>query len=113
MNLDKYKKRRVVSFDYDGETIHVRSMSGFDRDSHSTFILKRNNGGKVTNPAGIREHAVALSLCDADGKPVFDDKEKAVAELSECSVSFIDAVYEQVDKLNKLSDEQVKETAKN
>jgi hypothetical protein len=60
--------------------VHVRALSGDDRDAHETFVQslvpaarkgKRAATRFAADTRGIRAHMVMLGACDKDGEAIF------------------------------------------
>lgn len=90
-----------------GKSLFVKNMTGTERDSFETAIMK---DGKV-NTEMFRAKLVVRTLVDAEGKRVFTDEQTAA--LSAKSAAEIDKVFTVAQKLNGLSPTDVDELTKN
>lgn len=91
-----------------GGTVLVGTMSGFARDQFESAIIGKNGGLNTTN---IRAKLAASTLIDAKGNLLFNDKD--VAALGKKSAAALDRVFEEAQKLNRISEADVEDLAKN
>lgn len=101
-------KTEVVSVPEWGGDVIVSTMSGFARDSLESSLVGKGGG---TNTVNIRAKFTASTLVDESGKLLFTDKD--VVALGKKSSAALDRVYDVVSRLNKISDKDVEEIAKN
>jgi hypothetical protein len=91
-----------------GVKAFIRTMTGTDRDSWEMYASKQLD--KV-NGVNIRGKLACICLCDEKGKRLFGDGQAEA--LSKKNSKALNRVYEAALKLNKLSDEDIKELEKN
>ena len=94
-----------------GGSVHVKTMSGTERDSFESEIVDIRNGVQAkTDTKNIRAKICARSICDEDGKLLFTEKE-AVA-LGKKSVSALQRVFQVSQRLSRISDDDIEDFAK-
>lgn len=91
-----------------GGTVIVGTMSGFARDQFEAAIIGKNGGANMVN---IRAKLAASTLQDEKGNLLFSDKD--VASLGKKSAAALDRVFEAAQKLNRITEADVEELAKN
>ena len=91
-----------------GGEIKVSMMSGFARDRFETSCIGKNGGTDMVN---FRAKLVAASLVDEKGNLLFTEKD--VTKLGNKSGAALDRIYDAAQKLNKITDNEVDELAKN
>lgn len=91
-----------------GGTVLIGTMSGFARDQFESAIIGKNGGVNATN---IRAKLAASTLIDDKGNLLFNDKD--VAALGKKSAAALDRVFEAAQKLNRISEADVEDLAKN
>lgn len=91
-----------------GGEIMIATMSGFARDQFEASLLGKNGG---TNTANIRAKLAAATIVDDKGALLFTDKD--IMALGKKSSAALDRVFEASQKLNRISDGDVEDLAKN
>lgn len=91
-----------------GGKVLIGTMSGFARDQFEAAIIGKNGGVNSTN---IRAKLAASTLMDNKGNLLFTDKD--IAALGKKSAAALDRVFEAAQKLNRISESDVEELAKN
>lgn len=91
-----------------GGSVTISTMSGFARDQFEGSLVGKNGGTNISN---IRAKLAAATIVDEAGNLLFTDKD--VAALGKKSSAALDRVFEASQKLNKISDGDVEELAKN
>ena len=96
-----------------GGTVHVRTMSGTERDAfEQTMIALKAGGGKgATDLSNIRARLAVRTLCDPDGTRLFADDDAEA--LGQTSGRALDRVFGVAQKLNGMTAEDVKELVGN
>lgn len=97
-----------------GGHVYVKNMSGTERDSFEASVVSGtpgNNGSGQVNLRNIRARLACLTVCDSKGVRLFADSE--MLKLGEKSGAALDRVFEAAQKVNKMSDEDVEDLAKN
>ncbi len=100
----KAEKVRVPEWDRD---VWVRAMSADDRDSFEESIV--HNGKAVMR--NVRAKIVVRCSEEEDGTRVFEDGD--AAWLGELPAAELQPIFDAAQRLNKMSDSDVKELAKN
>ena len=101
-------KTVVVDVPEWGGSVTVSTMSGFARDQFEGSLLGKNGG---TNTANIRAKLAAATLVDDKGNLMFSEKD--VVALGKKSAPALDRIFEASQKLNRISDGDVEDLAKN
>lgn len=91
-----------------GGSIRIATMSGFARDQFEGSLIGKGGG---TNTVNIRAKLAAATIVDENGALMFTEKD--VAALGKKSAAALDRVFEASQKLNRISDSDVEELAKN
>lgn len=91
-----------------GGTVRIQSMSGFARDRFEASIIG-NNGG--TNTTNIRAKLAAATIIDENGELLFTEAD--IAKLGKKSCAALDRIFEAAQELNKFSDKDIEDLAKN
>lgn len=90
-----------------GGTIHVRAMSGTDRDAFEASMIDGRKGGSDTaHLRNIRARLMVLTACDGKGERLFTDEDAIV--LGRKSSKALDRVFAVAQRLNGLSADDVK-----
>jgi len=107
LNSDDLQKELVKIPEWGGEAF-VRMLTGAERDLFESQIVNKTGGVNMEN---IRARLVCLTLVDEDGVRLFDDAD--IKELGCKSASALDRVFTVAQRLNKISDNDVEDLAKN
>lgn len=91
-----------------GGDVYVQGMSGTERDAFESSILGKD--GKMTTE-NIRAKLLVRTIVDKEGNRIFSDGDIEV--LGKKSAKAIDLLFEKSQKLNRLSDEDIEDLAKN
>lgn len=92
-----------------GLTVYVKTLTVGQRDAYETEVFNsRNKGGLMDNP---RSKFLVRVLCDKDGAPLCKPEE--FKELAGLSSKPCEELFELAQKVNKLTNEDVEELAKN
>lgn len=83
-----------------GGVVIVRAMTGTERDAFETGVQKEGN-------VNIRARLAALTIVDADGNRIFNEKDIEV--LGKKSAAALDAIFDVSAKLSGLQPDDVKE----
>jgi len=94
-----------------GGEVYVRGLTGIERDNYEAGLIISRGKQQVVNLQNARAKLCALSLCDADGKPLFTPAD--VIRLGEKSASALSKVFETAQRLSGLSDEDVADLTEN
>ena len=91
-----------------GGNVRIQTMTGYARDAFESSITGKNGG---VNTVNIRAKLVAACIVDDDGELMFAEKD--VAKLGKKSAAALERVFAAAQKLNRISDGDVEELAKN
>lgn len=100
-------KSLQVEGDAKTPTVHIRELSGLERDEWAASI--HGQDGKLDPTCRVR--LVVYSLCDENGKRIYADNEFDRA--ASLSAPFVDEVAEASLRFNKLAASDVEETLGN
>lgn len=92
-----------------GVVVHVRSMSGDERDDWESSLLD-SSGRPKKSLRGFRVNLVIRCACDAEGTPLFTEKD--ADWLGGKSAAAIDRIYEVAARLSKITKADEDELAK-
>jgi len=101
-------KTTVVDVPEWGGQVTIGTMTGFARDQFEAAIIGKNGGVNATN---VRAKLAASTLQDEKGNLLFTEKD--VAALGKKSAAALDRIFEAAQKLNRISNDDVEELAKN
>ena len=107
LNADD-KKTLIVNVPEWGGDVKISMMSGYARDRFEAGIVGANGG---TNMQNIRAKLVAASIVDDKDELLFSDKD--IIKLSKKSSVPLDRIFSAAQDLNKISESDVDELAKN
>jgi hypothetical protein len=93
-------------------TLHLRVMTGAERDAYEARVYRDRDeeSGAWIRPDNLRAHLLVRTVCDADGKRVFEDDD--VDALGEADSRLIDALHRKSLDLNRLGAHAVDEEKK-
>lgn len=94
-----------------GGTVHVRTMTGAERDAFELSVTKSKQKDGTFDIRGLKARLVALTLCDDEGSRLFGDD--ALDALNGKSAKVIDRLFEEAQRLNGLGKEAVEELVGN
>ncbi len=94
-----------------GGRLHVRVLSGAERDAWEATIVETRGKDRVVNLRNIRARLAALCCCDAAGKRMFTDAQAEA--LGRKSARALERIFSAARKVNGLSEEDVEELAGN
>lgn len=100
---------KVTSVVINGETFHVRSMSGAERAQFWADAETAKKDGKMMSDADI----AAIGFCEEDGTAVFKTKQAAVEALGEIDGTALNALANAVMSASGLGKNAVEEAVKN
>lgn len=110
--LQAKAKLREVEVEADGIPLLLRQLSGKDRDAYESQILVKKGKDYDVNMKLVRVKLVQLSLIDPDtGKRMFADNETDA--LNDLPATVITFAFEEAQKLNRFSKDDIEELAKN
>jgi len=92
-----------------GGTVFVKSMTAKERDAFEASVTEIRGGKQSVRLENIRAKFAALTICDENGKRLFDEKD--IPALAEKSAGALTRVFEAAQKLSGLTDGDIKEMA--
>jgi hypothetical protein len=92
-----------------GGAVYVRGMSGTERDQFEGSIVTQRGKSTAVNMANIRAKLAAVSICDADGKRLFTERDAKA--LGEKSAAALQRIFEVARRLSGIGDEDIEELA--
>lgn len=93
-----------------GGTVIVRELTGAERDTWESSVVK-TNGMKVTiDSHNMRAKLAALCIVDDDGKRVFTDKE--AVKLGNKSAAALDRVTDVARRLSRIGEDEIENLGK-
>jgi len=95
-----------------GGTVLLKELSGAERDEFETMCYNESKGGKIEiNPVGLKAKILVSCAVDEEGNRLFtlDD----VEALNKKNGAAINKLYEEAQKVTKLTDVNLEELAKN
>lgn len=99
------RRYEIVPVSEWGGEVRVRSLTGRERDN---FELSLSDGKKGETKENFRARLVALCAVDADGKPLFTNKQQVIM-LGNKSVSALQRVFDKCNEMNGFSEQDVEE----
>lgn len=93
-----------------GGSVFVRAITGEERDTFEAGLIEIKGKDRRHNFRNMRARLVALSVCDAEGQPVFTEKD--VALLGRKAAAALDRVFAVAQRLAGLREEDVEELGK-
>ena len=91
-----------------GGSVLVSTMSGFARDQFEGSIVGKGGGTNTTN---IRAKLAVATVVDEQGNLIFNEKD--IAALGKKSAVALDRIFSASQELNKITDDDVEDMAKN
>lgn len=90
-----------------GGSVYVRGLSGAERDLFEKSIVTQRGKATAVDMANIRAKLAALSVCDAEGKRLFTERDAKA--LGEKSASALQRIFEVARRLSGIGDEDIEE----
>lgn len=91
--------------------VFVKGMTAKERDGFEASIIRMNGKVRKVDMRDLRAKLVSKSICDKDGKLLFDEKD--IKELGEKSASAVQRIFTVAQELSGLTDEDAEELLKN
>lgn len=91
--------------------VFVKGMTAKERDGFEASIIRMNGKVRKVDMRDLRAKLVSKSICDEDGKLLFDEKD--IKELGEKSASAVQRIFTVAQELSGLTDEDAEELLKN
>ena len=89
--------------------VRIRSISATDKDR-----FEQTFSGEGDIYEHLRAHLIAMSVVDENGNLIFDSKSKEdIRVIGQKSALAIDIIVERIQKLNKITNEELDEAVKN
>lgn len=92
-----------------GGTVRIKGLTAAERDRFEQSCQTKSGGVDLTN---VRAKLAALCIVDRNGNRLFPSQSDVIA-LGKKSGKAIDRIYTEVQKLNRMTDEEIEELAKN
>jgi len=93
-----------------GGSVFIRPMTGSERDRYESDILGEDGKSDVRNKS-LREKLAVLSVCDESGATLFTEED--IQALSEKNSAPLDRIFDAAQKLNGITDDDIKILTKN
>lgn len=100
-------KREEVFVPEWGVTVYIRGMSGAERDAYEHSIIENNKAGKLD----YRGNLIVRVAVDEQGHRIFSDSDSEL--VGEKSAGALQRLFNVATRLNKMSDSDIGELAKN
>ncbi len=94
-----------------GGTVHVRTLTGTERDTFETSLFEGQGTDQRQRLANLRAGLVALCVVDEDGNRIFSDGDAEALGFK--SAAALDRVFAVAQRLNGLGPAGVEELVKN
>ncbi len=107
LQADDLETRDVFVKAWNGN-VRIRTMTAKERDDFEQMIFGGDKKGRMEN---VRASLVALTAIDEDGNRLFTTKD--VKALSQKSGAAMSQVFNEAQRLNRMTNEDVEEIAKN
>ncbi|MBM4570272.1 hypothetical protein GS534_24165 [Rhodococcus hoagii] len=106
-SVDDRKTVKVSVPEWGGEVL-VRTLSGRERDEFEASTVKTNKGKQEQNFDNFRARFVALCVVDEQGNRLFATRQE-VSMLGNKSVAALQRVFNEAQKLNGMTEQDVEE----
>lgn len=90
-----------------GGDVYIKQLSGEEQDKFEQDSFMSKDKSVV----GVRARLVSIAICDADGNKMF--KPDDIKALQAKSSAVLNQLYDEIIALNRISDEDIEEIAKN
>ena len=94
-----------------GGHVYVKTLTAGERDAFETSMFKGRGRDRVENLANLRARLCALTICDGEGKRLFDEAD--VERLGAKSGKALDRVFDRAQTLNGMGAADVEEMVGN
>ncbi len=94
-----------------GGSVFVKGMTGFERDRFESSIVEMRGKKQNVNMENIRAKLACYTICDEDGKRLFNDTD--ISTLAKKSASALQRVFELAQKLSGIADDDIDSMLKN
>lgn len=108
--VDDQVIERLVVPEWRG-AVYVRNLAGRERDAFEDASITGRGKDRRLNLRNIRARLVVMATCDAQGKPLFAERD--IGWLGEKSAAALDRIFDVAQRLSRISDDDVEELAKN
>ena len=105
------RKIETVTIPEWGGDVHIRTMSGAERDAFeaSLFVGKGKGENREANMRNLRARLASLTIVDDKGDRIFSNSD--VKELGAKSAAALDRIFTAAQRLNGLTDSDVTDLA--
>ena len=104
-------RTEVVDVPLWGGSVSVKMLTGIERDAFEASVVVGIGANQKTNLRNIRARLCAITMVDDEGNRLFSDAD--VVSLGRKSSAALDLVFSVAQKLNGLTDADVKDLEKN
>lgn len=94
-----------------GGTVRVRGLTGRERDAFEAAVASARGKDVKLNLQNVRARLAALSVVDADGARIFDERD--IGALGEKSAQALERVFQTAMRLSGLTPTDVKDLTEN
>lgn len=95
-----------------GGSVGITVMSGKDRDSYESELLKRRDkNGDISEVKGLRSSLLSKVLVNEDGEVLFDSK--TITKLEDKNAAVLDKLFRKAMEVNAIDDGSMEESEKN
>jgi hypothetical protein len=92
-----------------GGYVHVKGMTGTERDAFEASVVEQRGTDAKVNMVNIRAKLAAQTICDEEGKRLFTKAD--IKKLGEKSANALDRVFAVAQRLSGISENDVEELA--
>lgn len=96
-----------------GAGVFIRMMTAKLKDGYEHFVQTKLDKKNKQGLQGMRAQLCVRTMCDEDGKLLYDDRKAGVEQLQDKSGDAIDTIFKAAQKMNKLRKQDVDEELKN
>lgn len=90
-----------------GGSVFVKGLTGAERDKFEGSLIVERGKNRTVNMANFRAKLACMTVCDADGKRLFTEKD--MTALTEKSASALQRIFIVAQRLSKIKEEDVEE----
>lgn len=98
-------KRELVAVPEWGGEVYVKGLSALERDRFEASVLDQSGGGRKIKLENFRARLAALSICDENGKPIFEASD--IPALGAKSAAALDRVLAVSQRLSAMTEQDV------
>ena len=110
LSADDLSKESVAVPEWGGD-VWVRTMTASERDAFDMSFIDAKTGKTVGTMKDLRSRLCQITLCDDDGKLLFDQGD--IPKLAAKSGAVLDRCFDVAQRINGITGKDVDELAKN